>query len=201
VAATEQATQEAADTLAAQGDALAQLTAARVEAVLGGPLVAAATEAVRSTLANPATPSAGAVPAITEAAGALAAFVQTSMEEALLAGFLAGVRGQQATTPDALNIRAEPAGLAAALAQLPVQGHTCARTGAYQGNAYAFGAEGVLGTAMALGSPLAVPPGLAEEARLAGNRAGAAVSEAFHTGAGAARQAVGAAISRAVANA
>lgn len=198
MAATEQATQEAADTLAAQGDVLAQLTAARVEAVLGGPLVAQATEAVRTSLANPAAPSAGAVPAITEAAGALAAYVQTSMEEALLAGFLAGV---QATTPDAVNIRAEPAGLGPALAALPVQGHTCARTGQYQGEAYAFGAEGVLGTATALGSPLAVPPGLAEEARLAGNRAGSAVSEAFHTGAGAARQAVGAALRRAVADA
>lgn len=198
--ASEQATQEQAETLAAQGDALAALTSARVEAVLGGPLVAAATEAVRAALANPATPSAGAVPAIVEAAGALAAFVQTSMEEALLAGFLAEVRNQQAATPDAINLRAEPAGLAEALAAVPVQGHTCARTGRYQGDAYAFGAEGVLGTATALGSPLAVPPGLAEEARLAGNRAGAAVSEAFHTGAGVARQAVGAALQRAVAN-
>lgn len=190
-----------AEALAAEADALSAVAAARVEAALAGPVVVASTDAVRAAL-DPAAPASAEAPAaIQEAAAGLAAYVQGSMEEALLAGFLAEIRGQDAATPDAVAIQADVSGLAALLALQPVQGHTCARTGAYQGQAYAFGAEGVLGSAVALGSPLAVPPGMQEEARLAGNRAGSAVAEAFHTGAGAARLAVGAALQRAVANA
>jgi hypothetical protein len=204
-----------AEALASEGDALAEATAATVEADLSGALTVAAGKALASVkqdagggVAESGMDAAAALvelaPALDAAQVRLAQTVRVRMEAAIMAGFRAEVRGQERTTPDAVKVVLAPNAaedLAAALVSLPVLGHTSAATGAYQGQVWRYSAESSVGVAAATGTAAALIPGRQDAARIAGNKAGSAVSEAYHSGAGAARAAVGQALLRAVARA
>lgn len=179
------------------GDAYAASAGASIEADLAQALVVPSAAAVKAAMANTGKGAIGervadalAVNAalagdvaLTEAAldVALTGYIRA----ALLAGWEAGVREVNETLPDSIQLAAGDA--SAALLDWPILGHTPLAIAAHNAAVWRFGAEGVLGSAASVGDPTLLLPGFADLARRSGNRAAAAIGEAYASGAGAAR--------------
>lgn len=205
--------QQAAADVADAGRTLGEAVGRRVEAMLSSTLVAASQAAVVKATATTSTPGAvrevvadaaavrdALAPALSEAEEALEGELVRALVAALRLGWRAGVEEQNRLLPDAVRLggdRAADAAIDAALTGWPVLGHHVVDIATHNAAVWRFAAEGVLGIAVSVGSPLGVVPGLAEAATAAGNRAAQATAEAFQAGVQAARIAAGEALRRA----
>jgi hypothetical protein len=131
---------------------------------------------------------------------ALAVLVVTQMGVAVVSGFMAEVDAQNEALPEKTVIKPDKKE-ALLLAELPILGNTRQETAAHIAGSWRFAVEGDVGKAAAIGDASTLPPAILDTNRKTANQVANAVAESWVAGQGAARRAIGIALTRMVQNA
>lgn len=131
---------------------------------------------------------------------ALSDLVSVQMGIALISGFMAEVEAQNEALPDGTVIKPDKKE-SLLLVDLPILGNTRQETATHIASTWRFTVEGDVGKAAAVGDASILPPALMDTNRKTSNQVANAVTEAWVSGQGAARKAVGIALTRLVQNA